>query len=175
MKWVGISGGWHRTNQKIEDDVRGIGRKIMERGDGIVSGGALGIDSIALDEAMKCNPGADRIKIFLPATLDRYAKHYRKRAQEGVITTGQAEDLINQLTGLKGASPKALVENLENEVIDKENYYKRNSNVVAASDELIAFRIKTELSEGMGTHDTVKKAEENGIPVKVYNYDLTEK
>jgi len=47
--------------------------------------------------------------------------------------------------------------------------------VVAASDELIAFRIKTELSEGMGTHDTVKKAEENGIPVKVYNYDLTEK
>ena len=76
MKWVGISGGWRRTNQKIEDDVRGIVREIMERGDGIVSGGALGIDSIALDEAMKCNPGADRIKIFLPATLDRYAKHY---------------------------------------------------------------------------------------------------
>jgi predicted AlkP superfamily phosphohydrolase/phosphomutase len=174
MKWIGISGGWRRTNEKVESDVRGAVREIMERGDGIVSGGALGVDSIALDEAMKYNPKADRIKIFLPATLERYAAHYRKRAAEGVITNEQAEELISQLTRLKKVNSDAIIENQENEVIDKENYYKRNSDVAAASGELIAFRIKTETSEGMGTHDTVLKAEEKGIPVKVYNYNLTQ-
>ncbi len=175
MRWVGISGGWRRTNKKVEDDVRGIVREIMERGDGIISGGALGVDYIALDEAMENNPEADRIKIFLPATLNRYAVHYRRRAAEGVITSEQAEDLISQLAKLKKINPAAIIENQENEIVDKENYYKRNSDVAAASDEMIAFRIKTEMSEGMGTHDTVKKAEEKDMSVKVYNYDLTEK
>ncbi len=175
MKWVGISGGWRRVDGKVEDDVRQAVREIMMRGDGIVSGGALGVDSIALDEAMKHDLSANRIKIFLPAALDRYAAHYRKRAEEGVITSGWADALIGQLTKLKKLNPAAVIENQENEVIDKENYYKRNLDVVAASDELIAFRIKTEMSEGMGVYDTIKKAEEKGVPVKVYNYDLTGK
>lgn len=175
MKWVGISGGWRRTNKKIEDDVRGIVRGIMERGDGIVSGGALGVDYIALDEAMKHDSLASRIKIFLPATLERYVKHYRKRAEEGAITVKQAEALVGQLTRVKEINPKALIENLDNEIIDKENYYKRNFDVAVASDELIAFRVKTEMSDGMGVYDTIEKAEGKGIPVKVFNYDLTGK
>ncbi len=173
MKWIGISGGWRKTNKKIEKAVRDTVREIMLRGDGIISGGALGVDFIALNEALKNNPSADRIKIFLPTSLEIYAVHYRKRAQEKAVTKNQAEALIAQLTKLKKTNPVALVENLENSIVNKENYYKRNSAVVDASDELVAFRVKSEFSEGLGVKDTIDKAKQAGIPVKVLYYDLT--
>lgn len=73
MKWVGISGGWRKTNREIEEKIRKVIREIIKRGDGIISGGALGVDYIALDEALKLNPKAERIKIFLPTTLKKYS------------------------------------------------------------------------------------------------------
>ncbi len=66
MKWIGISGGWRKTNQKIENDVRNIVSEIMQRRNGVVSGGALNVDYIALDEALKHDKEAKRIKIFIP-------------------------------------------------------------------------------------------------------------
>ena len=173
MKWIGISGGWRKTNKEIENLVRETVREIITRGDGIISGGALGVDSIVLDEAVKLDKTGAQIKIFIPANLETYASHYRRRAKEGVITKAQAESLIEQLADLKNLNPNSLIENNSNEIIDKEAYYKRNSEVVAASDELIAFRIKTEASEGMGTKDTIDKAEQKGIPVRVFQFDLT--
>ena len=83
----------------------------IRRGDGIVSGGALGIDFIALDEALKSDPKAERVKIFLPTTLEKYSEHYRKHARLGTITSWQAENLIKQLTRLKQINQKALIEN----------------------------------------------------------------
>jgi len=173
MKWIGISGGWRKTNQEIEYKVRQVVREIIKRGDGIVSGGALGVDSIALDEALKFDSKAERIKIFLPTTLKKHSEHYQKHARLKTITQEQAENLINQLMQLKQINPKALIENPDNnftEKTKKEMYYERNSRIVEASDELIAFRIKTEASEGMGTADTVEKARKRGIRVKVFNY-----
>lgn len=101
MKWVGISGGWRHIDQKIEDDVRKVVSEIMKRGDGIVSGGALNVDFVALDEALKYDRCGERIKVFLPTTLDKYVAHYRRHAALGDITVIQAENLINQLIGLK--------------------------------------------------------------------------
>ena len=133
----------------------------MKRGDGIVSGGALNVDFIALDEALEADPKAKRIKIFLPTTLKKYARHYRKHARLGNITSKQAEDLIAQLAGLKKINPKALIENPDTNFTEenkKEKYYERNTQVVEASDELISFRIRTKASEGLGTADTIEKA-----------------
>lgn len=178
MKWIGISGGWRKTTAKIEKDVRNVVSEIMECGDGIVSGGALNVDFIALDEALKYDLNAERIKVFLPTTLEKYAEHYRKHAELKTITPGQAESLIGQLTRLKQINPKALIENPRADFTEenkKDRYYERNLNVVEASDELVAFRIKTEASEGMGTADTIEKAKARGIPVKLYFYDLTNK
>src|SRR3990170_6239381 len=142
MKWIGISGGWRKINEEIEELVRKIVREIITRGDGIVSGGALGVDFITLREAMKLDKTGKQIKIFLPSSLDIYASHYRKRAKEGVITEAQAESLIKQLAELKKLNSDSLIENYDNTVVDKEVYYERNLKVVEASDELIAFRIK---------------------------------
>lgn len=174
MKWIGISGGWRRTNNEIERLVRDTVLNIMKRGDGIVSGGALGVDSIALDEALKHNTSAERIKIFLPTTLELYAAHYRSRAKEGVITIEQAESLITQLTQLEKINRAALIENKKNEIVDKSAYFERNSEVVNASDELIAFPIITETSEASGTNDTIQKAKAKGIPVKIFEFNLTQ-
>jgi len=173
MKWIGISGGWRKTNEEVEYKIRQVVRKTIQSGDGIVSGGALGVDYIAIDEALKYDPKAERTKIFLPTTLEKYAEHYRKHARLRTITQGQAENLINQLTRLKQINPKALIENPDTnftEETKKKMYYERNSKVVELSDELVAFRIKTELSEGMGIADAIEKAHKKGIPVKVFSY-----
>ncbi len=175
MKWIGISGGWRKTNQKIENDVRGVVSEIMQRGDGIVSGGALNVDYIALDEALKQDKKAKRVKIFIPTTLEKYTEHYQKHAKLGNITLTQAERLAKQLTKLKEINSDALIEELDdnfNERNKKEKYYKRNQRVIDASDELIAFHIKTKNSDGLGTMDTFEKARVKNIPVKIYSYSI---
>ncbi|MBI2592625.1 MAG: hypothetical protein HYW37_00480 [Candidatus Colwellbacteria bacterium] len=174
VKWVGVSGGWAKTNDEIEGLVRKTVREIILAGQGIVSGGALGVDFIALDEALKQNPGADRIRIYIPTPLDNYTAHYRRRAEEGVITAAQAESLIRQLSSLKNVNRLSLIE-LERTIINEETYFERNSAVVKAADELVAFHIITEVFPGTGTLDTIVKAKEKGIPVKVFTYDLREK
>jgi len=40
MKWVGISGSWRKTNDKIEEKIRSVAREIFETGKGMISGGA---------------------------------------------------------------------------------------------------------------------------------------
>lgn len=176
MKWIGISGGWRRIDQKIENDVRRVVSEIMERGDGIVSGGALNVDSISLDEALKHDMRAQRIKIFLPTTLEKFAEHYFKHAELGDISAGQAETLIGQLRDLKKINQAALIENPDTNFTEEnklERYYGRNSDIVGASDELVAFRVETKESSGLGTADTVEKAKAKGIPVDLHLYDLS--
>ena len=175
MKWIGISGSWRKTNQKIEDKIRQIVQEIIQDGNGIVSGGALGVDYIALDEGLKLDTKAERIKIFLPTTLKKYSEHYRKHARLKTITQEQAENLIKQLTQLKQINPKALIENPETNFTEerkKKMYYERNSKIVEMSDELIAFRVRMKESKGMGTADTIEKARKKNIEVKVFNYIL---
>lgn len=168
MKWIGISGTWSLTSSEVEHDVRTAVRAIIERGDGIVSGGALNVDSFAADEAFKLNPSASQIKIFLPVTFDRFVTHYRKRAEEGAITKEQAETLIQQLTEIREANPESIIENHVYEVCDKESYFARNGDIVNASDELLAFCV----NNSAGTMDTVEKARSQGKSVTVKTYDI---
>ena len=107
MKWIAISGSWQTTSPTVEKDVREAVRDIITRGDGIVTGGALNVDWFATDEALTHNSTASQIKVCLPVRLELYAKHYRMRADEGVITRTQAEKLISQLTKLQKANTDA--------------------------------------------------------------------
>lgn len=121
MKWYGITGSWRKTSEKVEMDVRQTVREVIEHGDGIVTGGALNVDWFATDEALHVDQTAKQIRVCLPVTLERYAAHYRSRADEGVITHDQAEMLIHQLTRLKAANPDALIEHPTNTVVDQKN------------------------------------------------------
>jgi len=168
MKWIAISGSWWKINKKVEQDVRKVVKDILARGDGIVTGGALKVDYIATDEALKQDLTAKRIKIFLPTTLEIYISHYRKRAQEGVITERQAKTLITQLEKIKKLDSSSLIENIINKIIDKRAYFERNTEVVKAADELVAFHINK--SEGVA--DTIEKAKQKGIPLKTFVYTI---
>jgi len=169
-KWVAISGTWRFTSKKIEKDVRTYVRKIYRSGGGIVTGGALNVDYFATDEAMKLDPSCKRIKIYLPSTLNIYARHYRRRAMEGVITSKQAEDLISQLERVKKANLESIEENKINHTIDKAAYFKRNADIIKASDELVIFHVLQ--STGGGTSDAEEKAKKLGIPVARFDYLL---
>ena len=168
MKWVAISGSWRKTNEEVENDVRQAVRGIIKRGDGIVTGGALNVDYFATDEALKVNPEAKQIKVCLPVTLELFSAHYRKRADEGVITHQQAEELITQLTALKKANPSALIENEKNTIVDKDTYYERNTKVMDLSNELYAFQV----NDSEGVQNTVNKARDDGKFVKLKKYTL---
>jgi hypothetical protein len=166
-KWIGISGSWRVTNPKIEGDVRARVRDIVISGNGIITGGALNVDYQVTDEILKLGK-EKQLRIFLPTTLQIYATHYRKRAQEGVITSRQAEDLILQLQTFQHKNPNGLIENPNNTEVNKDTYYERNSEVVNASDELIAFQV----NDSAGTQDTINKANAKGIPVTVLAYEV---
>lgn len=159
--WFGITGSWRKGSEEVEAEVRRTVREIMEKGGGIVSGGALGVDYQATDEALMADPGAERIRVFLPAVLELYAAHYRRRASEGVITSDQAESLIAQLTRLKEANPAGLIEHPTNTEMNPTTYFERNTEVVRASDAVLGFHV----NESAGVGDALQKATDLGKPV----------
>ena len=79
MRWIGISGSWRASSPELVYDVKSSIKKVMEAGNGIVSGGALGVDQVATEEALRHDPEAKHMKIIIPSTLDVYAAHYRNR------------------------------------------------------------------------------------------------
>jgi hypothetical protein len=168
MKWIAIAGSWRQGAPHLEEDVRATVQDIFRAGNGIVTGGALGVDSIATDEYLRCDPSAARLKIFLPTTLEKYAAHYRKRAHEGVITLAQADGLIGQLEKIRAAQPASILENPVVTDIDKTAYFNRITEIVDVANELIAFQVNA--SEG--TQHTINKARRKGIPVKVWSYKI---
>lgn len=168
MKWYGITGSWRKTNFQVEQDVRQAVKEVMQRGDGIIAGGALNVDWFAVDEALKYSKDGNQIRVFIPANLQRYVSHYRKRADQGVITHHQAEQLIKQLNTLNNVNPDCLIELEDGRPIDKESYYDRNSRVVEESDVLLAFQV----NNSQGTQDTINKAKSQGIPVTVNIYTI---
>lgn len=167
MKWIAISGS-RKTDAKVEADVRKTVRAIFDHGDGIVAGGSLGVDFLATDEMLLLDPTARRIKIFLPATLARYAEHYRQRSKDRVITSDEAERLIAQLEAVKRANPNALHENTRNASVNEATYFERHNNILDTSEELIAFQV----NESPGTADTIAKAEKRGMKVTKFSYTI---
>jgi hypothetical protein len=141
--------------------------RILEEGHMIITGGALGVDYIATDEALKRNPKADRIMVIIPTPLNLYTRHFFNRASEGVINTEQAQALSDQLNGLKRRNPRALVE-MSHAVCTPETYYNRNTRVIGWSTHLMAFHVNG--SEGV--QDAIDKAREQGKPVKVWSYTI---
>lgn len=168
MKWIGISGTWQLITKEVEEDVRREVRIILDKGYGIITGGALGVDSFAVDEVVRQGLASSRVKICLPVTFELYKTHYRKRAGEGVITSEQAESLISLLSNIKEANTAAIIENNHFAVCDKESYYARNGTIVDMCDELYAFQVNS----SSGTQDTIEKTKAQGKEVKLFTYSM---
>lgn len=166
MKWVGISGSWRRSTPELEADVQRQVHDLLKAGDGIVTGGALGVDYAATALALAFAPDGSHLQVFLPTTLEIYAAYFRNRADESVITRDQAESLISQLETVDKLG-KLHANAVETEV-NPRTYYLRNSEVLKASDKLLAFQV----NKSPGTQDTIDKAKQLGMPVRVFSYQV---
>ncbi len=82
MKWTAVAGSWRQSNLDIENKVREEVRSLLALGNGLVSGGALGVDFFATDEALQAGIEATQLKIIIPSTLAIYSAHYLQRASE---------------------------------------------------------------------------------------------
>lgn len=168
MKWIAISGSWRQTNKKVREDVRREVKEILQKGDGFISGGALGVDYIATDEALKLDPKAERIRIFLPTDLKTYLNHYYRRAREGVITRDQARILKSQLEKLVETNKDSVIENPNCKKVNKKTYYERISRIIKMADELKTFQV----NDSEGTQYGIDKAKQKGIPIEIFIYTI---
>lgn len=168
MKWIGISGSRLLTSSQVEEDVRREVRMILEEGDGIVTGGALGVDSFAMDEVYILGYANSRLKVCLPTTFNIFSKHYIKRSEEGVITEEEAKTLISLLSNIKIANNTVIIEDMRFSVCDKESYYARNETIMNLSDKVFAFQI----NGSEGTQNTIDIAKSQRKEVKLFTYNL---
>jgi len=167
LKWIGISGSWRHSSPELVKDVTREVTTILKNGDGIVTGGALGVDYLATELALSYAKDGSRLKIYLPTSLEIYIRHYMSRAAEGVITTEQAGELKTQLDKANGAG--CVHVEREAALVNQESYYMRDQDVVNASDELLAFQV----NNSAGTQDTIDKARAKGIPCRVFAYQTS--
>ncbi len=163
MKWILFTGTWRLTNEQVEEDVRASAREVLNRGDGIVTGGATGVDYFAMDEAMKHFPDASRVKVVIPATLDHYMYDYHTNWCMAPVTKEAINNLENLLRKIKETDPDALIE-MPNTIITQDHYDLRHDEEVKISDEVYAFQV----NGSTGTQDTINKASQSGLPISLH-------
>ena len=172
MKWIIITGTWRPVNREVENDVRQAVRQIFGRGDGVVTGGATGVDYFAMDEFLKLNPECTRIRIFIPARLDHFIADYRKNWQHSPIESADIDNLEYLLRLIKERNPSAVFEvRKDSGDITQDEYDLRHNEEVTFSDEVYAFQV----NDSAGTSDTIRKAREAGLLIGLHKtYTIAE-
>ncbi|MFA5132403.1 MAG: hypothetical protein WC444_03715 [Candidatus Paceibacterota bacterium] len=165
MKWVIFTGTWRLTNKEVENDVRLAARRVFENGDGLVTGGATGVDFFAMDEFVKLNPECTRIRIFIPARLHHFIDDYKKNWKHFPVSDMDIENLDYLLQLIKERNPSAVFEvRKDSGDITQIEYDLRHNEEVTFSDEVYAFHVNS----STGTHDTITKAQAAGLPVTLH-------
>ena len=165
MKWIIFTGTWRLTNKEVENDVREAARRVFENGDGLVTGGATGVDYFAMDEFLKLDPTCTHMRIFIPARLSHFISDYHKNWKQHPIDATDIDDLAHMLTIIKERNPSALFEVRKEEGdITQAEYDIRHNEEVTFSDEVHAFQV----NNSAGTSDTINKARAAGLPITLH-------
>lgn len=163
MKWILFTGTWKLVSEEVESDVRNAVREVIANGNGIITGGALGVDYFALQESLLHDVKGLQIRVILPTKLHLYEAHFYKRVGEGVITLDQFKMLFESLHDLQRRNSSAILE-INNTEVKLETYFERDFFEVCFADEVYAFQV----NESKGTQDTLDKAEQRGVPVTLH-------
>ena len=172
MKWIIFTGTWRLVNKEVKNDVRLTARKVFENGDGLVTGGATGVDYFAMDEFIKLNPECTRIRVFIPARLPYFIADYRKNWKHSPIEDSDIDKLEHLLKLIKEKNPSAVFEmRKDSGDITQADYDLRHNEEVAFSDEVHAFQV----NNSNGTQDTINKARAVGLPITLHKtYKIVE-
>ena len=163
MKWILFTGSWRFANTQVEVDVRNAVREVIGRGDGIVTGGATGVDCFAMDEALNLEPDGSKLKVIIPARLEDYIHDYHTNWCHPPITKVEIDNMGSILRRIKELNSANLSE-MPYSIITREHYFLRDSEEVNISDEVYAFQV----NKGRGTQDTIDKAKKAGLPITVH-------
>ena len=163
MKWILFTGTWKLTNKQVEDDVRSAVHDVISRGDGIVTGGATGVDYFAMDEAIKLDPTISHLKVIIPAILKSYIYDYYTNWLHEPITKNDIDNLDKILHKIKEVNRNALIE-MSNDIITQEHYNLRHDEEVKISDEVYAFQV----NDSTGTQDTINKSAKSGLRISLH-------
>jgi hypothetical protein len=160
MKWILFTGSWRLANKQVEEDVRNAVRDVIKRGDAIVTGGATGVDYFTMDEVLKIQPDASKIKVIIPARLDSYIHDYYANWCHSPITNKDIGLMADILKKIKSIRSDHLIE-MPYDLITQEHYLMRDTEEVKISDGVYAFQV----NKGVGTQDTIDKAKKAGLPI----------
>lgn len=165
MKWVLFTGTWKQVNQEVEKDVRQAVRDVVSAGNGVVTGGATGVDFFVMDEYLKLDPDCRKLRIFIPARLSHFIYDYHKNWCHDPITHQLIDDLEVILKKIKETNPASVFEvRKESGDIAQYEYDIRHDEEVTFSDEVYAFQV----NDSRGTQDTIDKAKAAGLPILVH-------
>ena len=162
MKWILFTGTWKLTNKEVEEDVRKAVREALFNGNGIITGGAMGVDFFAMDECLQVDQ-LNRLRVILPTKLDFYTKHYYKAYEEGKINQSDCDNLCDLLIKIQKISPISLLE-MPFKKLTQYEYDERNTEEVKYADEVYAFQV----NESTGTQDTIDKAKAAGLTISLH-------
>lgn len=109
-----------------------------------------------------------QLEIYLPIPLEKFCAHYRKRADEWIITQEQADMIISQLKKVSEISPESIEDKTPYAEANAESYYARNTAIIKKCDELYAFQV----NDSQWTQDAINKAIELWKPVIVKKYSI---
>lgn len=109
MKWIVFTGTWQVTNKEVEDDVRDATRNVINSGNGIITGGATGVDFFCMDEVYKLNK-LELLRVILPVKMDYYIEHYHEAYEKCRIDLKACNDLCDLLQNIKKQSPVSVLE-----------------------------------------------------------------
>ena len=167
MELCCITGSWRRTNKQVARDVRRGVEIEISKGNGIISGGALGVDYTATQYVLRNGNPESQLRIFLPAPLEIYLTHYHKKAEEGIISHKQVAFLEEQLRTATEISPD-IISSLNYKRINKHSYYVRNQKEIDACSHVRAFKV----NNSSGVQDTINKAKQQGKKVILRRYKI---
>ncbi len=141
----------------------------MAAGDGIVVGGALGVDFVATLEALKHDPDATRIRIIIPTSLDRYQEYFLRQLQNTRSKGDVTPDNIKALFDVLGrAKSMGRLTELDHDRANKESFHDRNLKIVDNANLVFAYRV----NNSTGTQNTIDHARRASVPVKVRSYEI---
>lgn len=170
MRWLAVVGSGPKFDRQIETDVRKTVTEAVEAGDGIVSGGGLGVDQIAIAAAIAASGRRKRLKVILPTPLEVYTSYCRQQASEGRVDPRQAEELVAQLERVRAIGRAALIE-MDYEAVSPDSIEAKNQAVVDLADHLLAFGV----DQDPQTESTISRAEQRSIPTTVKRYQADDR
>lgn len=171
MKWIIFTGTWRLTNEEVEQDVRKYVREVLARGDGIITGGALGVDLFCMDEVLKINPACTHLRVILPSKLDIYINHFYEDLVDHKITKENFEELEKTLHSIQKINPSAILE-MHFTDIGQNEYNERDDEEVKYGDGVYAFQVNS----STGTQQTINSAIVKGLPILLHKkYNIEEK